>query len=152
FTVLPGIGYDSADAGFEGRGSMATVGSEARVTAPGDRTLGSLSGLPDISAGELPVTAWQVYETALAAAQQQNPTPIAREGVKGYRFVGAQKTLVLDYWPKLAGDDSMDAVTTAVNGYLRETGNMTIINRGSRVTPSEWFVRGEWNDQPPVRA
>jgi hypothetical protein len=125
----------------------------ARISVDG-RDLADIAtdGIPDISTPDgLLRCAWALHRAVLQRAAAGDDAE-RRDGVGGWRWEGWVNPVLTEMWPQLAADDpDAEHVRRALNQWLRVTGNLICLQRGSTRIPSQWWVRDEFTNVIPER-
>lgn len=91
------------------------------------------------TATDIPSYAYVLWGTIREKATQKQDL----DGVPGLLWRESLVDLIVTLWPQLKNDEP---TRKKINYYLRNTGNMLCLQRGTRDAPSMWWLRDEWRD------
>src|SRR5215472_1955678 len=119
----------------------------AHVAMRGENIPASEGGLPDITGGNLAVNArllWQAVRHHADMTRQTGDTPatyLSHGDRPGLRLKVNVSAIAEQQWPRYrAQEHDAEAVRRAIQGYLRDGGNMACIEHGTNTRPSTWWV------------
>src|SRR6184192_1447345 len=146
--------------GKEPRGEMPKVAEVVRITKEKgvavDNTPNDLAEIltdPQKLADVAALVWLSSLEQAKAGGEK---SPLFQDGASGYQIEKSLSQTVSELWPSLpqssdpANDPETFRIRQAIGGYLKYSRNMVCLRRGNRKQKSIWWVREDWNADPPI--